>query len=709
MNNKKSLAVMIGAMLLVPPFVSETLASETTAQFNAIELLTADQMPVSEWLRNNEAFIIQLTPAGEHSEPSLTFQVFAGDTDLSALFDYQDQQLVFSGAIPLPPGEMELAVYQYYQDDWQFVGSAPLKVMSVNGVKKAEWDTSLSVTVASQLDEQVSGDATPSERARFSDVTAALGITSEHEVHDTRITSQFNLLSVSNRQQAIQFGNRLNDASKLDISDYLVAVENGGHQVQLGHTSYGNNSLVVDGLSRRGVSWAYRNEDNMELNGAVLSGSDFVGYNNFFGLADYSQQHIKALGFGMNLSGESALQLRLEATYMDGKRQAVNDFGIGEIASAETNKALGLKLLATDTDGKLNADLSVAASRYENPDDANLNFGEDLVELDTDTAIAHQFNLSYQLIDNAESALGYTRLTLNASHASAEPLYQTLTAFVQANVRSSVIGAQYQVGAISGQISSSSSRDNLDNLVTLLTTRTRTDSLSMSTSLAELFDKDVYQEGATSLWPGLDYSYQNNHQYAINSPDENQSGFNDTSHLPDQVTDNHSLSLAWQVADYSLSVQSSYSLQDNRQAGREEADYRNLQHAINLNIQQSASTSWAIGLNKNRQFDQLNQKALYSEGITLSYQWQSENGWAVSVNYGLSEDDDSRNESTNTATTADLVLSKTIDSNTWSLPLDGSVNLSVNYNDSELRDNLFDFFNQFGTTTVQLGVNFNLL
>ena len=684
-----------------------------SSSYDGIQLVDSELNPITDWVTNNQGFIIQLIGAEQSPQISEVsaqeFQIFADETDITALFEYRNHQLIFSGGTSIPPGELSIEVFQADGENWISIGRETIKLMTASGVKRAEWNTSLSVTVDSQLDERVSGDATPSERPTYSDVTSALGITTDHEINDTTINSQFNLLSVSNRQQAIQFGQRFEQAAKLDLSDYQVNIKQGNHDIVLGHTSYGSNSLIVDNLSRRGLSWIYRDDDELEFNGALLSGSDIVGYRNITGLSDYSEQHIKALGVGMNFFEESAYRVRLEATYMDGQRQALNDFGIGEIASPETNKALGLKFILSDDIGHLNADLTIAASRYNNPNDVGFDLSDQLVELSIETAHAHQLNLSYQLLDNIETVVGNTSVSLTASHTRAEPLYQTLTAFVQANVRSAAVAAQYQVGLINGQLNSTESRDNLANLASLLTTQSESDGLSINIPLADMTRDDDEDSSSISIWPSVDYSFQASHQYALNSPEQNISGFNNSSHLPDQKTTNHSMSLGWQLNDYNLSMQSSYGLQDNRQVGRENADYNNLQHAINLYIQQSNTTSWAIGLSKNRQFDQLNQKALYSDSINVTYSWVSDTGWSVNLNYGLSEDDDSNNESTNTATTANLAISKDIDGSSWQLPLSGSMTLSVNYNDSEFEDNLFDLFNQFGTTTIQLGISLNIL
>ncbi|MCF6194414.1 MAG: hypothetical protein L3J46_08810, partial [Kangiellaceae bacterium] len=488
--------------------------------------------------------------------------------------------------------------------------------------------------------------------------------------------------------------------------DYSASFASGNHQVVIGHTSFGSNSLLIDGLSRRGISWQYKNENELTFNGAILSGSDIVGYNNFFGLADYSEQYVNALGFGVNTFTDSRISLRIEGTYLDAERLSQSDFGIGEVASSETNKGLGFHFIASGIDGQFSGDLTIGFSRYNNPDDLNLSLGDDLVALDVDTAVAHNLNLSFKLIQEWESPWGTnTNITINANHSKAEPLYQTLTAFVQANVKNKLLAAQYQLGNVSGNFGVQSSRDNLDNLVNLLTTKTNNTSFSSSLPTAQIFLSEGIEEEPSIWLPQLDYSFQETHQYALTSPNTNESGFNDGSHLPDQLTTAHSLSASWQLHSYSFSLQTSHNNQDNRQVGREDSDFINLQHSASINWQQNDTTAWSFSLGKNRQADLENNKVQYSESFTISYNWQSLEGLGLAVNYGLSKDDDSLNEAKNTSTTADISLVKNLVNGEWWFPANGSVSLRFNYNDSKSIDNVFDQANRFGTKTAQLGIN----
>ena len=665
---------------------------------------------VVEWIKNNQALTIRLTSQSNSNEQNIAspseFQVLIGANDVSNLFTLVDNNLVYEGGIPLPAGENEIIVNQLVNGSWQPIGNTNLQVMTTSGFKQAEWTPRLEININSQLDESVSGDATASENPKFSDVTSSIGLTTHHENDNYSIDSNFNLLSVSNREQAIQFGNKQLNAQKIDLSDYQVSIIKGEHNIVLGHTSYGSNALLIDNLSRRGISWQYQNEDELSFNGAVLNGIDIVGFNNFTGLQNHSKQYVNALGFGLNTLTDYRVSVRVEGTYIDAQRLSQNDFGISEVVSAEKNNGVGFKFTAIDAEGLFNGDLTIALSRYTNPDDEFLDFGDELVELETETSMAHNLNLAYILLQEWETPFGNTaNLTLSASHVKTDPLYQTLTSFVQANVMSQQFGAQYQIGNISGNIGSQSSEDNLDKLVNILTTKTDNKSFSANIPIAQmLLDSESTDEPSPWL-PSLDYSFQDTHQFASSSPNADISGFNGDSHLPDQVTKSHNLTASWQLETDSISLQASFSDQDNRQIGRENSDFLSLQHGISYNWQQSEQISWSFALGRNRQFDKEGGKIQYNDSATVSFNWQSEDGLALSINYGLSEDNDSLNEAENTATNADIGLVKNLVNGEWWFPADGSISLRINYSDSKSIDRIFDQLNSLGTTTALLGIN----
>jgi hypothetical protein len=721
---KKLTGLLVGAMLTSQ---AEVIA---TPKYQVDKLVSNQGEPLSDWITHNQAFSINLktplSPAASNLEKNLPlkmspitsdltqhietavlfeFQILLGDSDITSLFELQDRQLVFLGGIPLPSGENEILVSQFVDGQWVEIGSHNLNVLTSNGFKQAKWTPRLEININSQLNESVSGDSVESERPTFNDASANIGFSGYHQNDALTMETNINLFAVSNREQAIQFATRNNLASKLDVADYSVNLANGSHQLIVGHTSYGNNSLLIDNLSRRGVSWQYQNDNELTFNGAILSGSDLVGYNNFLGLSDYSEQFVKSVGVGFKVLKDSRISLRIEGVYLDAQKQSINDFGVGAVTSSENNEGMGLRVTAADAESRIDADLTLGLSSYNNPQDAELSQGDTLVELKVKDALAHNLNLNYLLIQDWETSWGtIANISVNANHSSVAPLYQTLTASIQANVESSRLGAHYQFGNLTGNLAVQTSRDNLDNIVSLLTTKINIDSFSFNAPLAQIISDFVSQEN--SVWiPILDFSFQKMHQFATNSPDFQLSGFNDNSHLPNQLTTNNQLTSSWQFEAVSFSLQSIHSEQDNRQVGREQSDLTNLLNSVNLNIQQNESTSWGVSLSKNRALNQEDSNVQISQSASVSYNWQSLEHLAFAVNYGFSKETDSLNKTKNTSTTFALSIAKNLINGDWWLPFDGNVTLRLNYNDSKQVDNVFEQNSYFGTSTAQLGIN----
>ncbi|TQV74939.1 hypothetical protein FLL45_08245 [Aliikangiella marina] len=698
------------ALVSILGIASQAIKANSTYQLNRIVDDLGNEIP--EWIEHNRAFTIMLdvqddleNTQQENFKITPQFEVMLGDHDVSSMFIYKNGQLQYLGRTPLPHGEHLLQISFKSTDSIIFVGEASLNILSPSGFKQASWTPRLELNVNSQLDESELGDSPPSEDPRFTQANANFGITSHHENDQLAVSSSFNFFATTEQEEAVQFASKANNADKIDLTDYQVDVSLGNHQLSLGHTSYGSNPLLIDSLSRRGVSWSYENESSLSFSGAMLSGVDLTGIDNFTGLSDYQKEYVNALGFGVNALTDARISLRVEGFIMEAVKSSASDFGLGEISSAEENRGVGFKVITNDAQGKLSAELTIALSQYTNPDDDSLDFGDDLVELETEEAIAHNFIFSYQLFDDWQLPWGsIAGLTLSGSHYKAEPFYQTLTAYIQANVETKQLGGQYQLGDVSGAFSSQSSQDNLDNIVTILTTRTESDVFNASFPLMQILQGD--DEEANSPWlPNIDYAFQSVHQFAINAPDEALSGFNDNSHLPDQFTKSHSLSTSWQIEQHSLALQSNYSDQDNRQIGRDTADFSNLQHALTFNYTQSEATQWSFSIGRNRQLDKELNKIQYSNSFNLSYNWQSQSGLSINANYGVSKDEDSLEESENTSTTADFGVVKRLARGEWWLPAEGSLSFRVTYNDSESIDRVFDQMSRFGNTVALLGFN----
>ncbi|MDZ7632117.1 MAG: hypothetical protein U5K74_12435 [Gemmatimonadaceae bacterium] len=139
------------------------------------------------------------------------------------------------------------------------------------------------------------------------------------------------------------------------------------------------------------------------------------------------------------------------------------------------------------------------------------------------------------------------------------------------------------------------SRDNLAEVENLLTTRSRTRTLSTSLPLAQLT-----RSATAAPWlPTVSVSWQGNGQRGDAVPDS--AGFRSEVQRPDQWSTNATLQLGWQRAQWSIATRLNRSLVDNRQRGRETSDFRTQVSAVTLGLTPTAGLSLSLDLADERQ------------------------------------------------------------------------------------------------------------
>src|SRR5690606_3892923 len=82
-------------------------------------------------------------------------------------------------------------------------------------------------------------------------------------------------------------------------------------------------------------------------------------------------------------------------------------------------------------------------------------------------------------------------------------------------------------------------------------------------------------------WPSLTANWQQVHQFGDGLPVDG--GFSE-SHVPDQLSTNVTANVSWLHTIWNLTYSWNRSHQDNRQDGREQADFRTTVHALSLGL-----------------------------------------------------------------------------------------------------------------------------
>lgn len=648
--------------------------------------ITADNFS-DGWVQTDSPLDIRFDSGDLPHEGNL--RILLGQTDVTPLGKFIAPGLLRLdlGALRLPSGEQELILYRVQsQEQWNELVRFPVKVLTAAGFETSEVTKRLAVTTKGQWDEGHHGDAAAPARATYQDLAVQAGVSTRHTRKDREIRTHANVVSSSVRGEALRFYELGEDAYKTDLADYLVEFESDRTHLAVGHISYGNNSLLLNNVSNRGLWLRHQLGDRADISVNRMNGSRVVGFNNLLGLSS-SDHSISAATVGYEALRERPGGLRVELMYLDATVQNMVGFNFGQVPDAEKNSGWGLTVIGTTADGRWRANTSFARSTYTNPDDPLLSLGQTLVAVQATTNNARHLDVAYNLVQN--KMLGEQPLTvsLQVTHDRTDPLYKAVGAYAQADFQQNQIHLNSQLGPITARLLHSRGEDNLDDIPTILKTRTERSGFNASLPFASLLS----DPSQPNLWlPNVSYSYDYVHQYAANIPDPVNSGFNSASHLPDQVNRVHGLNLNWSIASWSLAYRFSASEQDNRQLGREGADFRNYGNDISLGAylgKLSANVSLGRQRNVNEEQDLTN----YTDNGSFSFNYRISNRWSLSSSYSQTRGHDQLGSSESRGETANLQAAGGFDLPLGARKVPAQLGFSYSWQDSDNVNSLFNF------------------
>lgn len=528
----------------------------------------------AEWIRPEEAFTLRLDPGAPDDGSRLA--VVVGSTDVTDLFRRTPEGLEYRTDLrPLPPGESDLVVYRVEADGrWAELDRFRLQVLSEGGFRSVE--TTPRLDLASQGLVDRGGDQEAEDRG-LDDWTGQAVLDARLTRAAAEIDVDVQLQGATADEQALRFSELGPDAPSVDLASYSLAVRRGRGSFELGHLAWGSSRYLIDGFASRGAALTLPLWTGAEVGVAAVNGTSIVGWDNTLGLSDGDHQ-VLAGRFGAELLPARPGALQVGVTVLDGSLRPEASFLQGAVTDAEQSDGVGVDLHGATWAGRVRLDASWARSRFDNPFDAALAQGDDLVPVAEEERDARALDLEVDLLSDRPLGERFTtRWTLGYHHGLVEPQYRSVAAFVQADRRDDLVRLTGALGPAAVQLAHSRSRDNLDDVPSILTTRTRTDVASLSVPLAQL------REGTGLWWPVVSYSWQRTHQKGDDVPVD--SGF-DPSHVPDQVSRSQGLGLDWSGAYWRFGYRFDGSDQDNRQPGRELADFETRVHSF------SGGLSW---------------------------------------------------------------------------------------------------------------------
>lgn len=562
--------------------------------------------------------------------PGERLAVFIGSTDVTALFTATSNGAYYQPTtLPLAPGEAELVVHHVSAAGaWSEVARLPLRVLTRRGFRQAQTDPRFEISNTGQLAHGGGPDAGADGRGAFQDFTFNAGLSTRHARHGLTLTSRANVLGVSREEQALRFGQLAGDAPRWDLADYVVTLTRGSAEVLVGHASFGRSRHLLQGHASRGATGTIRFGEFGDIAAAVLGASNVTGWSNPFGL-DEPAHRMAAVNLGFDMLAVRPGTARVDVALMHGSRLPFGAFDRGAVTDAEEGRGGSLSLRTATASQRLQLDAGVSLSRFRNPDDPLLSQGSLLVPVVEATRQARYLDATATLLQGRR-LLGRLDTSVNAAyrHERVDPLYRSIAASTQADVERHTWEMSGSVGALAVQLSHTRMRDNLAEIPAVLTSLTRGTQANLAAPLASLLGLSR----APAWLPQANYSLSRTHQFGEGVPDDPEFA---PGHVPDQVSLSHGLGLQWQVGRLNTGYQLSRSTQDNRQAGREEADFGTWTHQANVGV--AAHASLDLGLDfgweaaENREFEQTG----YNTRGGGSLEWRPWRQTGLSVSYSV--------------------------------------------------------------------------
>ncbi len=672
--------ILLAILLMISNFGQGILFAQEAAE----TLMVTANFKADQTISPETAIEINLNRGLKTSEK---IAITIGETDLTSIFTQTENRFVYdSKLLPLPLGETKVTVYLVVANlAWKEIGSFALKVEEVKKAeeikstetpkteeakpvetakteesKSAETQTaedqkpktedqtaptpekvpfgfeafnflpSLTLSMKSQpFQSNFPSDTRPTERATSTDFTLTGSVKQEIKKGKITADTNFDFAGSSFKEEALRFGTLGEKAPNIDLSSYLTNFQIGKAKFSYGHTSFGNNRHLVSSFSARGLSVNIPLNKYFDVTGGVLNGTSIVGFGNFFGLQRIDHQ-VQGATLGIEIMPKRQNAMRLEVTGFNAYIQALSGVSEGRINDAEQSKGLGLRFITSDTSERFKLEAGFALSRFQNPEDKELDPDGNAVPIAPVVRTAHYLEASYQILKDLKlSSTKNLNLTANFKHEFVEPLYKSLGAGAGADRTSQDYSLDASIGEITFGYGFNTANDNLRNVPSILKSITRANRFAVAMPLTALIGKP---DKPSQFLPRLGYSIDITHQSGAGIPVNG--GFEiDPATIPDLVNTNQTFSSAWQFTKFNFEYRYNRSFADNRQIGVEGNDQIGWTHGFTVGINPLPTLSLSTGINlessENLELSQINN----TKALTLGVNWQPFKGATLAGNF----------------------------------------------------------------------------
>jgi hypothetical protein len=652
-----------------------------------------------EWVSRYEPLEFTLSrpvSVGEH------ITLIIGTTDVTNLCTTHNDTLSYNPqAVPLPSGSVNVSVYLVTTDGtWTSVGSYTLNVLTSTGLEKTLVTPSITLSNKGQLAEDHFPDANAPARRKFQELNGQMALKVDFERSGVSVGLGFNTVGVSFRQEALRFGEKREDASKIDLASYLIETRTGRTTLSAGHISHGRQRHLLSGFSSRGISAATAIGTFADLSGAVLTGTNIVGWDNFLGL--HNPKHRLYSGtLGLEILPQDPGTVRIEASYVHGSQLPLNNFNQAQVNDAEESNGGSVRLLLSDPGKNITVDAGFTKTRFTNPVDPLLAQGIDIVPVEATTRQARYADVTWDVFRNATLLdILPARLNVAFRHERVDPLYRAVGASTRADNLQNTYELHGGVGPVQLDLTHLQSEDNLAEIPSVLKSKTRQTGANVVLSPSSAPDM-------LPPWlPTFSYGLNSTHQFGVSTPTN--SDFT-PDRVPDQVTTTHMAGIEWQGSSLRLGYRGTFTMQDNRQPGRENTDIVNRTNGLNI----SFSPVTGVSMNLEGSLESIENTGtggiLRTNRVGASFLAPLPAGATASLNASLSITQPDDGSSSQRQALFSLETSYAFDlSSSFVFSWRGQVFARYSWSESKSRDNVFNLDTQTRAWVVNTGISFNL-
>ncbi|HMP64211.1 MAG TPA: hypothetical protein PKD11_01380 [Pyrinomonadaceae bacterium] len=542
----------------------------------------------------DERIVLTLSRPLENGEGRIA--VLVASTDLTALFSISPTELVYTPRLfHYPIGESPVTVYRVSADgEWMRLAEFKLKVRNSAAEAGPDGAADNSAEQEGQAGRTAYGftpnvtinikgqnqtltfprEAAP-ERNPSSEMDGQAGFDFKVTRRGWSLANKFDLVGVGARQNALRFGELQNEAPMIDLSSYLIEFGKDRFKVNLGHVSFGSNRHVINSFSSRGVSGVVPIGKQNEITFAAMNGTSVVGFDNFLGVSRRKHSVVGA-GFAREFFKERPNGLRVEFTVMRGSLLPLTSFNEGNVTDAERSLGFGFTVKGSDTSERLRYEVSFGRSRFINPSDPLLEQDQQVTEIRETWRNSRFAEFSFDIFRDVELWKGKKlKLTGTYRHEEIQPLYRSIGASLQADRRQHQFEFSGNLGEINFAFGNLRDRDNLNEIASILKTLNRRNNVVIGIPLGSFFTPNK----ANKWLPAVSYTFDLTHQFGAFLPVDGE--FRDPSQVPDQKSYSQAFNAQWIISErFSAGYRYTRAFQDNRQPGRELADFRSEVHGF---------------------------------------------------------------------------------------------------------------------------------